>query len=358
MPHRGATDDDAVRITWIGVANWLFEVGATRVLYNAYFTRISEDQFYGGPAEFNHTYEPQVPDEATVQRVVHALTDDGRIDYVLTGHSHFDHAFDVAAVAKLSGAQVIGSQSTVLQAIAQDVPESQCTIVSGGERIELAPDLTVSAVRWAHGLAEMAPELSAPRELDVAPIRDPITGGLKAGGLDAFPNGGGARGFLFEFAGPSDSVSWYVTDASTPGAPDAKVVLDGVDYGRPLDNLTSAMRQADLQSVDLWIALGVPFPEAESTIELGLPILRPRYVIPHHFDPLFHPFEFGLDPDGGFENDVITALVDQAGAQLHVPRQYLDSWDLHSSGLKSRDSSQIRAQLGIPDSPNVSQHGA
>ena len=95
--------------------------------------------------------QPLVPDTAGIKRVFNALEKEKKIDYILSSHSHFDHSFDTAAWARLTGAHIIGPRSTCLQAFAQRIPESQCSIVQGGETFDLGGGLMVRVVRWHHG---------------------------------------------------------------------------------------------------------------------------------------------------------------------------------------------------------------
>ncbi|WP_051791472.1 MBL fold metallo-hydrolase [Amycolatopsis jejuensis] len=337
-----------LRLTWLGVANWLFEAGDTQILYNAYFSRIPQEEFYGGPIEFDHARAPRVPDKETVADVVAAVSGERGIGYVFTGHSHFDHTFDVAAVAELTGARVVGSRSTKYQALAQGIPAGQCTEVSGGEHLVLADGLEVWVVRWDHGLADVAPEISEPRELAAVPVPDPETGGLYAGALDAFPNGGGSRGYLFSWHTGETRLTWFVIDASAVGDPQRPVVVDGVDHGRPFDNLRDAMADAGIERVDLWIGPGMGLPDAEESVAGAMPLLRPRVFIPHHFDSIFAPFHDGIGPDSEFSSPAIEDTAARAGASLHVPQRYLDGWQLTGGGLAPVDTTGLRRRLGLP----------
>jgi L-ascorbate metabolism protein UlaG (beta-lactamase superfamily) len=56
-----------------------------------------------------------------------------RADAILIGHGHSDHISDVGRVAKQTGAKVIGAPITIETAIKLGVPETQTTVVRGGE---------------------------------------------------------------------------------------------------------------------------------------------------------------------------------------------------------------------------------
>ncbi len=53
------------------------------------------------------------------------------------------------------------------------------------------------------------------------------------------------------------------------------IVVDGVDHGAPIENLKSAMRDAKLTSVDLWIG-----SSAAPVAKLVVPVLRPKAFSP------------------------------------------------------------------------------
>ena len=52
---------------------------------------------------------------------------------ILLGHSHWDHSFDTATWSKLTGARIIGSRTTCLQAQAQGVPAERCRAVQASD---------------------------------------------------------------------------------------------------------------------------------------------------------------------------------------------------------------------------------
>ena len=82
---------EQVSLTWMSIANWLIEVGETRIVMDGYITRIPETAFSGPSFAYG---EPSVPDTAGIQRVMKALGSP-KIDFILTGHSHFDFLADL-----------------------------------------------------------------------------------------------------------------------------------------------------------------------------------------------------------------------------------------------------------------------
>jgi L-ascorbate metabolism protein UlaG (beta-lactamase superfamily) len=108
-----------VTLTYLGVAGWQISDGTHVILVDPYFTR---------PAPDLADDAPLVPDTAAI-----AAHSPPRADLILVGHSHFDHALDVAEVAKRTGAQVLGTVSTAHLAHAGGVADDHIIPVKGGE---------------------------------------------------------------------------------------------------------------------------------------------------------------------------------------------------------------------------------
>jgi hypothetical protein len=71
-----------------------------------------------------------------------------------------------------------------------------------------------------------------------------------------FPNGGGNRGFLFVVDGPDGRFSWFFQNSASAVDLHLPIIVGGKNFGAPIDNLRAAMKDAGLESVDLWIGSG------------------------------------------------------------------------------------------------------
>ena len=71
-------------------------------------------------------------------------------DWIVVGHSHFDHLYGAERIAQRTGAKIIGSYETVRVMEEAGVPVEQMICVAGGETIELGPDLRVSVFPSQH----------------------------------------------------------------------------------------------------------------------------------------------------------------------------------------------------------------
>jgi len=114
----GASPRPPLTLTYLGVAGWQIDSGATTLLADPYFSRPALDG-------------PIASDAAAV-----AARSPVRAAAIVVGHSHVDHLLDAPAVAKRTGAQLIGSESTIRVARASGVPDDHLITVKGGEDLE------------------------------------------------------------------------------------------------------------------------------------------------------------------------------------------------------------------------------
>lgn len=117
-----------VTLDWLGVSTFRLVVGDLTIFLDAYIDRV-----------------------AAAPPVGMTVADVRRADYVLVGHSHFDHLWGAERIARQTGATVIGSHETVRLLHDQDgIPEAQLMAVAGGEPIELAPGVRVRVFPSLH----------------------------------------------------------------------------------------------------------------------------------------------------------------------------------------------------------------
>jgi hypothetical protein len=236
---------------------------------------------------------------------------------------------------------VIGSQSTCYQVAAERIPIERCTAVDGGEKIDLAEGVSMWVVRWNHsGDTTTNPEQHNPVELRSIPIVDLATGGLRAGVAEDFPNGGGSRGFLFVIDGAEGRFSWFYQNSAGASDLHLPIVVNGRDFGAPLDNLKKAMSEAGLQSVDLWIGTG-----GASVAQLVVPILKPKAYFPIHWDGLWGAFEAGIPRP--YADAPLETLLSMSGVRLIKPAQYMDKWRLDRQGIRVVENDAVKKALGF-----------
>jgi hypothetical protein len=325
----------------MSVTNVYYEIGTLRILANGYITRIPREEFYGGGGGYAFTRHPHSPDRGAVAHVLSAMGGPAAVDMLIAGHSHWDHTFDTATWSQLSGAPVVGSQTTCYESIAQGLPADRCRAVVGGEVLALRPGVTMRVVRWNHsGDATKNPEQHNPVELCGVPRVDPATGGLRAGVAEDFPNGGGNRAYLFTVEAPGGRYSWFFQDSASAVDLHVPIILDGKDYGAPLANLQAALQQAQIDRVDLWIGTG-----GAAVARILVPLLKPRAYIPVHWDDFFAPFEHGVAKP--YSDPELEAFLIESGVKLIKPEQYMDKWRLGIDGITAEANDPVKAALGL-----------
>lgn len=114
-------------LDWLGTATFRLTIGDLVIFLDAYMDRVPEAPPVGLSAK-----------------------DVDRADYVLVGHSHFDHLAGSEVIAANTGAKVIGSLETCRVLTEKGVPREQLLPSVGGERHALAPEITVRTFPSLH----------------------------------------------------------------------------------------------------------------------------------------------------------------------------------------------------------------
>ena len=341
-----------VELTWMSIANWELKIGAKRIWMDAYFSRLPQASFYAPPTlpadQYAYTRSPQGIDMDAIRKVRDAALGSEKLDLLLVGHSHWDHSWDSPSWAKLTGAPMIGGVSSCLQAQAQGVPAAGCRSVSGGEKFDLGDGITMRVVRFNHSGDASNPIQHFARELYRPPIPDAATGGFRAGVGEDYPNGGGNRAFLFTIDRGGEQLSFFVNNSASAFDLDKDIVVDGRNYGSPLNNLRAAMRDAGLTQVDAWIGTGGK-PVAEQIV----PILRPKHYIPNHWDGLFNAFWPGLPFP--FKDDNLQAYLREQNIALYPQKQYFDKFILTKAGVQPDANAVLKQKLGFAPEQKFSQ---
>lgn len=93
----------SLRIQWLGTSSLLISDGQTRVLTDAYFSRIDK---------LSSVTRPMAPDVARIDAALKASNIE-KLDVIPVLHSHFDHVLDSPWVAMRTGADLAGSESSL-----------------------------------------------------------------------------------------------------------------------------------------------------------------------------------------------------------------------------------------------------
>jgi L-ascorbate metabolism protein UlaG (beta-lactamase superfamily) len=124
---RPAPADATLRVRFAGVATLVFDDGETAWMTDGFFTR---------PSFARVAFTRIEPDRAAIQDGLQKL-EVHTLAAVVPLHSHYDHAMDAPLVAMKTGAQLIGSESTLNIGRGLGMPENRMRKVAPGENIAL-----------------------------------------------------------------------------------------------------------------------------------------------------------------------------------------------------------------------------
>ena len=114
-------------LDWYGCATFRLTIGELVVFLDAYIDRV-----------------PGAPGTGLV------ADDIDRADWIVIGHSHFDHIWGAERIARNTGATVVGSYETCRVLARDGVPHEQLMPVAGGERVRLSDDVVVGVFPSLH----------------------------------------------------------------------------------------------------------------------------------------------------------------------------------------------------------------
>ena len=129
-------------LDWYGCATFRLQTAGLTVFLDAYIDRASNAAGPGVRAD-----------------------DIDECDWIVVGHSHFDHLYGAERIALKTGAKIIGSYETIRVMEQAGVPLEQMICVAGGETVDLGNDVKVSVYPsqhscvWSHGQMEGAGEV-------------------------------------------------------------------------------------------------------------------------------------------------------------------------------------------------------
>lgn len=114
----------ALQVRFLGVATVLLDDGETALLTDGFFSRPDKLTAFLGRVE---------PDRPAISRGLQRAQIRGRLAAVIPLHSHYDHAMDAPEVARLTGATLLGSSSTLNVGRGWNLPEAQMREARLGE---------------------------------------------------------------------------------------------------------------------------------------------------------------------------------------------------------------------------------
>jgi L-ascorbate metabolism protein UlaG (beta-lactamase superfamily) len=223
----------AVSFRWLGVAGLELEARGQVLMVDPFFTR---------PPAWRLGFGRVEPDHALIAEKV------ARCDYILVTHAHWDHLMDVPDVAHRTGALVLGSPNTCQLLAACGLPSEQIRKIAVGEDLALG-SFSVEVLAAEHArLPGLAP---GPLPAD---LRPPLR--LRDYRMDVY----------FSFAIHAGGWRWLDWCGVRPGpATPAEVLF-------------------------------VPAEEGPAHYEMLLGAVRPRIVVPVHWDDFTRPLTRPIRP--------------------------------------------------------------
>ncbi len=258
---------DQLQVTWLGTAGLVLECRGRRLLI---------DPFVSRPGLRESLLRPLRPDAEVIRKTV-----PDAVEAIVCSHSHHDHVMDVPEIARLSGARVLGSDSIINLCRAHGLPASQLQQISAGDVVQAGP-FRVTFRPSRHGKALLG--------------RVPLVGRIDEG----------VHPPLTMRQYRNDTTCCVVVEADTGQTPGVTLVhLGSADF---LPETIDGLR-ADVLIPCLMGREHHPGFVRELLLEL-----RPRVVIPFHFDDFFAPLDApirelpGADLEG-FRREVLSNSV-------------------------------------------------
>ncbi len=258
-------------LQWFGTATWRLEVHDTVIWLDAYINR--------SPAA------PPLPYRAD---------DVDRADYILIGHSHFDHIADAGLVAGNTGATVIGSELSCEIVRDEGIPAERTIVSSGGEELDLGPVrvTTFPSLHGFNGLKEWPDPQGRDRRARVAAMRasQPELAEASLAHMNNVPekqrNDGGPLAYVLEWA--SFRLFWHDTPGMVRDSWKAAAARGPIDLA-----LLSAAAAFSTPNID-----GEPVDDGAVPFVTGMTsLLRPATVVMNHHDDWCPPVTFHLDEE-------------------------------------------------------------
>ncbi|CAN5211798.1 hypothetical protein BH11PLA2_BH11PLA2_02200 [soil metagenome] len=266
-PHFIKTDDSepkngTVKVTYLGTATLLIDDGETQILTDGFLSRPS----------VRATLRAIATDTATVDAALKKAKVE-RLKAVFTAHSHYDHAFDVAYVSKQTKAKLYGSSSTLNIGRGGDVAEEQMTLIEPGKTCTVGK-FTVTVLKAKH-----SPPIPGLND----DLGQTIDKPLKQPALFKEYKEGGAFDFLFRHG----EHSFLVTAAGN--------YVDG-----SLDKVKAEVMFLSTGGVGMQ-----PKAYQDDYYDHTVKLVKPKLVIPIHWDNFMQPLSDKLEPLGDPAFDVL-----------------------------------------------------
>jgi L-ascorbate metabolism protein UlaG (beta-lactamase superfamily) len=276
-----SAEDAGLTATFLGVSTLWFNDGETGILLDGFFSR---------PSIRRTIFTRIAPDRAAVRSALERARI-RKLAAVIAVHSHYDHAMDIPLVAELTGADVVGSESTANIARGVGFPEERIRVVTGA-----AP------MRFGRFTVTMIPTRHFPHGMAMGAIDAPLVPPARASAYKE----GGSFSVLIEHDGRSLLVQ--SSAGFVPGA------LLGRRAETVFLGLAGLATRDDVYREQYW-------HEVVRTVGA-------RRVVPIHWDDFTLPLEAPLSPMSSLIDDIPASLdfLLERSRQEDVELQMVDAW--------------------------------
>lgn len=225
-------------LTWHGTAGFTLEADGRTLVIDPFLTR---------PGLLATGLAPLVSNQALVERYV------PRADDVLVGHAHHDHVLDAPGLCQRTGARLIGSPDVCNVGRAAGLPETQLVSTLGREDVDSGP-LTVHGLPSRHGKVYFG-RVTLPGNIPTPPSWPPRLRELRHGLV----------------------LNWLVRSRSA-----SVVHIDSADF------IDDELRG---HSCDVLCLCAIGRAARPRYVADAVALLKPRFVIPCHWDWFFSPLD-------------------------------------------------------------------
>jgi L-ascorbate metabolism protein UlaG (beta-lactamase superfamily) len=274
---------------------------------------------------FLDAYIDRAPNAAGAGR---SAADISECDWIVVGHSHFDHLFGAEVILANTSATLIGSYETVRVLEAAGVEPDRMLCVAGGETVDLGHDVRVTAYPslhscvWSHQGMRQADEVclgdlgvtlqeQRPRMAELATFMttelDPVAISHLLGSRSGHSPRGDGGALLFYFEMPEGTLAYQDTSGHWTGI---------VDRLRPDVAIVAAAGRANVDGEPIQGAL------AEYVAD-HVARLQPRTVVLSHHDDWLPGFSVATDVA-----PIRAAIARRAPAAALLELDYVDGTEI------------------------------
>lgn len=130
-----------VKVTFLGTTSLLFDDGNTQLMIDGFTSR---------PSLSKMLFSKIKTDEDTVDKVLNRIgVDNNKLKGLFVAHTHYDHSFDLAYIAKRTGSHVYGSESTINVGFGGGINEKQMSVYEVNKAMQFG-DFTVTVLPSKH----------------------------------------------------------------------------------------------------------------------------------------------------------------------------------------------------------------